>query len=337
MAGESAPRGLRRHFSTALKILLGVSLLWLLHEKGMLDFERIGRALYTHPWWVSSVVLLHGLAFVGIGIRWRFVASAGHIRISGGTAQKLTFVSHFFSTCLPGNGAGDLIKGVILSRSGTPFSDILGTMAIDRVIGISALFLSWDACMVALSFLHPEVRPILLMLLALTLPVTALLLASLYATARFSRIVVRITDRLPRRGLLGRIAIEAAITLSRMTRCTSRTTVVTKAIGLSLLVQFTLLLVAVCAARSLSIPLGILEAGVIVPLAAIANSLPLSPGGLGVGESAASVASVQLGLPDNAGAELILVVRMALVCWAVVGGILYATTSLPKDAAKITD
>jgi hypothetical protein len=46
---------------------------------------------------------------------------------------------------------------------------------------------------------------------------------------------------------------------------------------------------------------------------------------------------VQLGLPSHAGAELILVVRLALVSWAVVGGILYATTSVPRGAARIAE
>lgn len=336
MGGDTPPRW-RAHLATLLKILLGLSLLWLLREKGLVDFERIGNAFSDHPFWVAAAVILHGIVFVGIGIRWRHVASAGNVRIPVGTAQKLTFISHFFSTCLPGNGAGDLVKGVLLSRSGAPFSDVLGTMAIDRVAGMSALFLVWDACMIVLAALHPQVRPVLLVALSFSLPVTALLLTSLYATARLGRAFVGIAHRLPRRGLPGRIATEASSTLLRMARCTSNPMAVGKALGLSVLVQFTLLLVAVCAARSLSIPIGILEAGAIVPLASLANALPLSPGGLGVGESAATIASAQLGLPDHAGAELILVVRMALVFWAVVGGILYATTSIPRGAAEIAD
>lgn len=121
-----------------------------------------------------------------------------------------------------------------------------------------------------------------------------------------------------------------------MAHCTARPGTVTTAVASSMGIQLLLFLVALCAARSLSIPLGLLEAGAVLPLASLANALPLSPGGIGVGETAASVAFSQLGLPANSGAELMLVVRMALVAWAVVGGGVYAFTSATSHRASLT-
>lgn len=331
----SAP-GWRRHSGTGLKIALGAGLLWLLHDKGLLDPSRIAGALADHPLWVACAVGLHGLIFVGIGMRWRFVAKAGRIAIPASSAQKLTFISHFFSTCLPGNGAGDLVKGVLLSRNGIPFSDVLGTMAVDRVAGMAGLFLAWSACLGAAAALHPQARPLLLATLPFSLGIAALLLASLYATAPLAGLANRIVSRLPQRGLLGRVAAESRTTLERMAHCTAHPGTTTAAVTFSIGIQLLLFLVAQCAARSLSIPLGLFEAGAVLPLASLANALPLSPGGIGVGETAASLAFSQLGLPANSGAELMLVVRVALVAWAVLGGCVYAFTSVSSHRASLT-
>lgn len=325
----------RRHAGTALKVLLGASLLWLLHDKGLLDLGRIGQALARHPFWVGSAISLHGVLFALIGLRWRYVAMAGGVRFSIATSQKLTFVSHFFSTSLPGNGAGDLVKGVLLSRAGIPFSDVLGTMVVDRVAGMAGLFLAWNACMAAVAILHPQTRPLLLAVLPFSLAMTAMLLASLYATSGIGRLIERLASNIRDEGLAGRVASKAISTLRQMTLCTAKAETATVAVGISICCQCILFVVALCAARSLSIPLGFLETGAVIPLTSLANALPLSPGGLGVGETTASLAFAQLGHPPESGAEIMLVVRMALVTWAIAGGIIYAFSSIPKRSEQV--
>lgn len=331
MAGDGRPPAAwRRIAAPASRILLGLLLLWFLHEKGLLDLQRVGTALAEHPYWVLAAVILHGAIFFLMALRWRAVAAAGRIAIPLWTSEKLTFVSHFFSTCLPGNGAGDVVKGLLLSRTGIPFSEVLGTMAIDRVAGMTGLFVTWNGCMATLAFLRPEVRPILLAVLPFTLPPALLLLASLYATSALSGWAARAARRMPRGGIVGRLASESVLMLGRMEHCASRRGTITAALLVSVVLQILLFLVAICAARSLSLSLDLVEAGAILPLASLANALPLSPGGIGVGESAASIALSRLGHPPNTGAELMLVVRLAFTTWAVLGGILYMSTSVHR-------
>lgn len=320
----------RRSAAPASRIILGLLLLWFLHEKGLLDVQRVGTALAEHPWWTAAAVLLHGVIFFLMALRWRYVAAAGRIAIPLWTSEKLTFVSHFFSTCLPGNGAGEVVKGILLSRSGIPFSEILGTMAIDRVAGMTGLFLAWNGSMAALAALRPEVRPLLLAILPFTFPVALLLLSSLYATSTLSGFAVRLARHTPRGGIAGRLASESVLMLERMRHCASRRGTVTVALLVSIGLQILIFLVAICAARSLSLSLDLVEAGAILPLASLANALPLSPGGIGIGESAASLALARLGHPSSTGAELMLVVRLAFTTWAVLGGILYMSTSFHR-------
>ena len=324
----------RRNLTTLFKILLGAGLLWLLYEKGILDPARILDALLHRPLWVGLAVLLHGSVFVLLGVRWRYIARSGGLDFTHTVSQKLCFISQFFSTCLPGNGAGDLVKGVLLSRTGIPFSEVLATMAVDRVAGMAGLFLSWNGCMIAVAILHPATRIILIPVLPFTIPVAMALVASLLATAPLSRLAGRLARRAPRAGLWGRLSRHVDAMLERMSSCTSRSRTILVGLGLSILLQFLFLATALCAARSLSIPLGLLEAGAVLPLASLANAIPISPGGLGLGESAASLAMARLGYPTSAGAELMIVVRMAVLVWALVGGVIYAIT--PFSPSKDT-
>ena len=324
----------RRHLLAVLKVGLGLGLLALLHHQGLLDPRRILAALREEPLWVGLAVVLHGLLFALLGVRWWLVANRGGIALRMETSQRLTFVSHFFSTCLPGNGAGDLVKGVILSRTGLRFSDVLGTMAFDRVSGMAGLFLNWSLCLGALIWVEPSVRPLLLPVLPVALLAVTLLVGSLVATAPLAGIARSLGRRLPDRKVLTGLVAAAIGTLERMERCARDRRTVAGSLGISMAIQALFVVLALCAARSLSLELGFLEAGAVLPLAALANALPLSPGGLGVGESVASVALARLGHPPQAGAELMIVVRVAVVVWAIVGGLVYAFSSFgPRKEA----
>ncbi len=330
MAEPSSAVLAQRHLATALKILLGAFLLWFLHHQGLLDPRRILQALQDSPGWIVLATLIHGGLFSLLGFRWRLVTRAGGIPLDHSDSQRLSFISHFFSTCLPGNGAGDLVKAALFARRGIPFAEVVGTMAVDRVAGMSGLFLTWTASMGVVAYLRPPTRPVLLAALPIAGLATVLLVASLFATAPLGRAFHRLAGKLPRSGRLGVAADHAAAMFDRMNHCASRPSTLFAALGISLVIQGCFLAAALCAARSLGITLGFLEAGAVLPLASLANALPLSPGGIGVGESAASLAMAQLGHPPSAGSELMLVLRLVVVLWAIFGGILYATTSFSR-------
>lgn len=307
-----------------LKLLLGALLLWFLHERGLLDPVRIWSGIRNSPGWILVCFLSHGLLFVLLGFRWRLLASAGRLDFPSGLAVRLSFVSHFFSTCLPGNGAGDLVKGVLLSRRGHPFPSVLGTMAVDRSAGMAGLFLSWTLCLTLVIFLHPETMALLLPFLAPAATGAILLVASLAATAPIGRFAASLSARWSGHGRLGKFASHAADTFQRMEACTRRPFPILVSLALSLIIQGLFLSAAWSASRSLGIGISPLEAGALLPLASLANAIPLAPGGVGIGESVAAMALARLGHPANAGSELMVVIRLVTVIWAIVGGILYA-------------
>lgn len=334
MADPTSAVAAQRHLATTLKILVGAFLLWFLHHQGLLDPRRILQALRDSPGWIVLAAAIHGALFSLLGLRWRLVARSGGIPLDHADSQRLSFISHFFSTCLPGNGAGDLVKAALFARRGIPFAEVLGTMAVDRVAGMSGLFLTWTTSMAVVAWLQPTVRPVLLAVLPLAGIASALLVASLFATAPLGRLFHRLARKLPRTGRIGRAADHAAAMFDRMNHCASRPSTLLGALAISLVIQGFFLAAALCAARTLGISLGLLEAGAVLPLASLANALPLSPGGVGVGESAASLAMSQLGHPASAGSELMLVLRLVIVLWAVVGGVLYASTTFSRRVGQ---
>ena len=56
-----------------------------------------------------------------------------------------------------------------------------------------------------------------------------------------------------------------------------------------------------------------------VPLIVVANSLPISPGGLGVGEAVGSQLFAEFGLPN--GALIVLIVRLGVACFSIPGAL----------------
>jgi len=81
------------------------------------------------------------------------------------------------------------------------------------------------------------------------------------------------------------------------------------------------------AGRVLGDPISLHQAFLFTPIIIIANTLPLSPGGLGIGESVSSILYQQAGY--CAGAELMLVYRIGITLLRLPGGLIYMLSSKP--------
>ena len=80
-----------------------------------------------------------------------------------------------------------------------------------------------------------------------------------------------------------------------------------------------LVLVGWCGAHVVDVPVRLWEIGSLLPATMIANSLPLSPGGVGIGETVGALGFSRLGYPASTGSETLLLVRLASVSWAIPG------------------
>ena len=325
---------LRRWGLESLKIAIGAALLGLLWNKGLIDPVAIGQALARHPWWMALGLALHGLMFYLLGLRWKIILGANHIPATVSLAHRLTLVSHFFSSCLPGNGAGDLVKGWLFSRRGTEFGSVLGTMVLDRILGMAGLFLTWSAYLLAAIASRPGSAS----LFAPFFVVAALAGTGLLILVWFSRGIDAWLRRLPepRHHLARRILDFSRRTVAPIAKGSRSHVAMAAGIALAVCIQNCYIVTAWAAGYILSIPVDLVAAGAVLPLVSLVNAIPLSPGGVGLGEAVGAAALREFSLPSDAGAQVVLVVRIASVFWAVVGAIAYLSIR-PANAPAATE
>ena len=312
---------LRRWGLEVLKIAIGAALLGLLWNKGLIDPAALGRSLGRHPWWMTLGVALHGLMFLLLGARWKIILGANHIPATTALTHRLTLVSHFFSSCLPGNGAGDLVKGWLFSRRGTEFGSVLGTMVLDRILGMAGLFLTWSAYLAAAIASRPGSSRLLAPFFVVAVAAGAGLLGLVWFSRRIDTFLQERGEPESRIGreLLGFLRK----TVGPIAKGSKSHRAMAIGIVLALCIQNCYILTAWVAGTILSIPVDLVAAGAVLPLVSLVNAIPLSPGGVGIGEAVGAAAMREFSLPQDAGAQVVLVVRIASIFWAVVGGFVY--------------
>jgi len=320
----------RRWSAEAAKIAVGICLLAFLWHKGLIDPVQLGKALAQQPWWMLAAIGSQCLLFLGLSMRWKLVLASNLIPISNHLVTRLTLVSHFFSTCLPGNGAGDLVKGWIFSKRGTEFGVVVGTMALDRILGMAGLFLTWSVYLVAALLTKPESRALLLPFAGIAIAVGIGLLGLVAFSRKIDKFLHSLKD--PEPGLSHKTLHFLRKSVGPIAKGSGSVSTVAWALAVSFFIQTTYIATAWLAGKVLSIPVGMLAAGAVLPLVSLVNAIPLSPGGVGLGESAGAAAMREFGMAPDAGAQIVLVVRIASVFWAMVGMLCYLTLRPKQDA-----
>ncbi|MGY2275778.1 MULTISPECIES: lysylphosphatidylglycerol synthase transmembrane domain-containing protein [Pseudomonas] len=280
----------KSHIFLIIKLLLAGILVAALLKSGQLDFGSIALVFDHLNLFIPALVCLF-LGIVISGVRWWLLLRATHNRVPLSTVLNLQLMGSFFSTWLPGAAGGDAVKGVQIFRlleSGR--STALISIVTDRVFAMLGLI---SVATLVSVFLPAAVSPgsefhqyigLLRALVLLSFVGLVLLVLGVFVALKFSLI-----DRLP-------IKIRHHL----------------QPFGLSLLMYFrawpTLL---ICWAASL-VATGIVIMGMVViasmfPFAANAevtaiagvfgnlfSVIPITPGGLGVGESVFSKVCVEL-------------------------------------------
>ncbi|WP_448650121.1 lysylphosphatidylglycerol synthase transmembrane domain-containing protein [Pseudomonas fluorescens] len=273
-----------------IKLLLAGALVVALLNSGQLDFESIAVVFDHIDLFVPALICL----FLGIlisGFRWWLLLKATRNIIPLSTVLNLQLMGSFFSTWLPGAAGGDAVKGVQIFRllqSGR--STALISIVTDRVFAMLGLV---SVAMLVSIFLPAAVSPdsefhqyigLLRVLVLLSFVGLILLVLTVFVALKFSFI-----DRLP-------IKIRHHL----------------QPFGLTLLMYFrawpTLLLcwIASLAATGIVI-IGMVIIASMFPFAAnsevtaiagvfgnLFSVIPITPGGLGVGESVFSKVCVEL-------------------------------------------
>jgi|GEM_PF-6581392 len=282
----SGPRFWRSMGVFALKALVASLLLYWLATSGRLDFSHF-RDIPLSPHTAFLVTAGVGAVWVGIlllGLRLRLMVHAVGIELSLSRACSLTAIGLFSGSILPGVVGGDVVKVVYLYRGEGARHRTLATVAVvwDRAVGLFSLFLLGSLVLVAgwptehLPFRSPVlfIAPAVVLLIAAV--VVVLGKGRLFGNFCEGRWGALLSPRL-------RKAVAAGDDFARRPR------LLAKCIGLSLVNHALVCSTFLIAAKLLGgIDVPPVQQFMLNPLAMVINVVPITPGGVGVTESAFS-------------------------------------------------
>jgi len=291
-------------------------------QEGLLTtFTRLLHA----PAALAAALLLYTIAGMISFQRWHVLLHAVKVEARGWRVQKLAFIGLFFSNIIPGMTGGDLVKAVMVARDHPeqrPAAVL--SVIVDRVIGLLGLALVASA---ALLFQHGRFPG---MATKLNLILLAIVVGSLVMLSKRMRrlfLLDRLLNALPFAGILKKL--DQAALLYR-----SRPLALTYAIVVSLAVHGMILTAIAVLGRAIGIDIPWLDFYTLAPLALIAQSLPITPGGIGIGEFAFMGLFSMAGVPAPAAFALSFSYRAVQFVVSLVGGVLMATQHERPPSAK---
>jgi uncharacterized protein (TIRG00374 family) len=302
----------RRIVFGIVRLVIAGAVLAFLVSTGRVDWRAL-RGLVDHWGVMLAALALVCLLFVLASWRLCILLRARALRLTLRDSMELSLVTNLFTLVLPGGG-GDIVRLYYTTRHAPGRrTEIATILVLDRITGLLALTLF---PLFAAPLCFPLIRgsPVLQTLLVLAAGSSAMIvIAVALAMSRRARavsVVQWILRTIPLRGYLalmldtlhgfrrqlGTLALAVAVSL------------VAHTLGISVLVLF----------------VGVMQPGVsqlavpfLAALGMMANSLPLTPGGLGVGEAAFESLFRLAGL--EGGAETLLGWRIILLALAPVG------------------
>jgi hypothetical protein len=295
-----------------LRWLTGLGLLvWVIQVSG--GWEVVA-GLADRPVGVLAFIVQ---AFLGGAVeaqRLRWMLGTADSAPPFGFVYRLVSIATLFNIAVPGGTGGDLLKVYYLTgRRPGRLPELSVLLVLDRVIGLVSLLLI--AMFVALFFLmgnSAAIAPVELVgvpLVLLGVVAGGLGVASLPAPRRL--LLSTMLGRWPR---LGRLLTRAFDTFALVRQ---HPAVVARALALSLVGQAIMASAFAVAGQALLPGASPVLVAALALVALLANALPITPGGIGVGEAAFAALFLRWGIPG--GAQLLLCWRLGQLPLAAIG------------------
>ncbi|MSO92264.1 MAG: flippase-like domain-containing protein [Rhodospirillales bacterium] len=303
--------GLPRPILILIKVSIAAGLIWWLVGSGRLDLSAPELDLVS-PYLILGFAAYLGSIFPTI-VRWRRLLRMYRLEFGLWRITRWIWIAEFFALVLPGGTGAELSRGYYVYRS-TPDlkAAALSTVFIDRVFGLWALLLLGT---IAFGILYGN-APDTTGPLAWAGAATALLFAG--TSAFFLLLGIE-----PAQKALLRLATERIREVVEPVTAVygrERKTMIASLL-LSLASQLCLMISFLCAGWIVGTEVTWIAVFAAVPLIYISNYLPIAPGGIGVGEAAASFLFAAAGVAN--GAAIMLVVRLWIVAVQLSGGLVY--------------
>jgi glycosyltransferase 2 family protein len=305
-----------RHFFTILRIALGVGLLYyvLKVNGGWIAAKQLISTKWLLPW--LPALTIFGAAFEARRLGVLFGAQG--MRLSFVEGYRAVAIAALFNFCIPGGTGGDVMKLYYLAADSRGRRVEIATLVfVDRAVALFCML----SLVVALAMLDGrlvwEFPLIGSLVVAAGVAAFGLLVCGAVACStglRESRLYAYLIERAPLRHYLMRVA--DALYVFRKNRAA-----LARAAALSAAGHLALLALMCVAARVFMPNAAPLTVSLLALLGLLANALPITPGGLGVGEAAFEGLFRTVGY--SGGARLILAWRVGMLALCCLGSALY--------------
>ncbi len=260
--------------------------------------------------------------------RWQVLLRAVGVEARFWRVQKLGFLGLFFSNIIPGMTGGDLVKAIMVARDHPEQKPAaVLSVIVDRAIGLLGLAVVASA---ALAFQHGRFADAAL---KLNVILGAILLGACVVMSRRLRRAIRLDKLLA--------ALPFAAVLKKLDRAAllyrEAGWQVVYSVTVSFAVHGMILLSFTVLGGALGIRIGLLDYFSLVPLALIAQSLPLTPGGVGVGEAMFIYFLAPAGVARAAALALSVSYRFVQLIVSLIGGVLMLVRHEPRVSKQEID
>lgn len=272
----------KRYVWAAVRFAVGIGLVVYLTTSGALDWSVI--PLLAVRWELTGgALLVLGASLVVTASRLCILLRPRGFELPLTGSIRLTLIGLFFNSYLPGSSGGDAVK-IYFAAAGNEGArtELVTVMVLDRGMGLIGL-LVW---LFLAAPLFPELfgdLPVARLLLAIG-GGTALLVFTVYLALTSSRVrtsafIASVLERLPGGAYLKRIG-------GTLSKYRSDPGVLLAALGISVVAHTLTVTATLLAAQAVLSGGAKWPMALLVPLGLLANAIPATPGGLGVGEAA---------------------------------------------------
>lgn len=278
--------GVKKKTILCVKIFLTALILWVLYHQSQLQFGLL-LTFVTHYWITLAVFGLCYMMVFFHAWRWYRLNRAQHLDLSLWQTMIPAYTGIAFNNVLPGSIGGDLFRlYFVLKKFPTKKSNTVISIFADRITGLLGILVI--ACVVAPFYLEvfkENAALYFLLLFSMTFCAVSLLAALLLAFLLSEK--VNLTNKIQawfaKRTWSSRLLpVFQAIHIYRNAKL-----IIVESVLMSIATQMLLLMVVIFITKAMSLPalpLGVYLLALV--MGQIANLVPITPGGLGVGEAA---------------------------------------------------
>lgn len=287
-----------------LRLTLAAAIFVYLYRTGVINFRPLAKLLPAWPISVAAVaILLVDVYLMAIRTCWMIRPIGLHLPVR--KSFQLNLVAAFFTNVIPGAAGGDLARLYYTAKGNRGNRvEVATVMLLDRGVGLFSMLLI--PLLFAPFFLELlGSLPVLRDLLVLDALVTGGLLASFLLCVHNGAVRGMLSREFLRwrvwRDIIGRA-------LDALGAFKNHGGALLKALGIALVANLSVIAVMALGFVALNPEWLSMNMLLVVPLGELANCLPLTPGGLGVGEAAFHALFTMSGM--QGGVE-------ALLCWRI--------------------